>query len=142
MAWRLCKRDHADLSGTGARLHGGRWNSPGRALVYTAATAELAVLEVRVHLDVPPEMIPNDFVLMEIDLTGLDVEAVAAFPADPTAFGDTWLAEARTPVLCVPSAIVPEASNLLFNPAHPQAGAARVVGVRAFQFDRRLWRPL
>ncbi|GEO81568.1 RES family NAD+ phosphorylase [Pararhodospirillum oryzae] len=142
MAWRICKRCHADLGGTGARLFGGRWNSPGRALVYTAATAELAVLEVRVHLDLPPDLIPSDFVLMEIDLTALAAEEVVSLPADPTAFGDRWLVEARSPVLRVPSFIVPEASNLLLNPAHPQAGAARVVGMRDFTFDRRLWRPL
>jgi len=142
MAWRICKRSHADLSGTGARLYGGRWNSPGRALVYTAATAELAVLEVRVHLDLTPDLIPNDFVLMEIDLTGLPVEGIDSFPADPMAFGDTWLVEARTPVLRAPSFIVPEASNLLLNPIHPQANAARVVGMRDFKFDPRLWLPL
>jgi len=142
MAWRICKRSHADLSGTGARLYGGRCNSPGRALVYTAATAELAVLEVRVHLDLTPDLIPNDFVLMEIDLTGLAVEGIDSFPADPMAFGDAWLVEARTPVLRAPSFIVPEASNLLLNPIHPQANAARVVGMRDFKFDPRLWLPL
>jgi len=141
MAWRICKRGHADLSGAGARLYGGRWNSPGRALVYTAATAELAVLEVRVHLDLPPDLIPNDFVLVEIDLAALAVEAVTSPPPDPLAFGDAWLAETRTPVLRVPSLIVPEASNLLLNPAHPQARAARVGGMRAFTFDPRLWLP-
>lgn len=141
MAWRICKRSHADLSGTGARLYGGRWNSPGRALVYTAATAELAVLEVRVHLDLTPDLIPNDFVLIEIDLTGLAVERIESLPADSVAFGDTWLAEARTPVLHVPSFILPEASNLLLNPAHPLASPARVVGMRNFKFDPRLWLP-
>lgn len=142
MAWRICKHDHADLSGAGARRHGGRWNSPGRPLLYTAATAELAVLEVRVHLDLPPDLIPNDFVLIEIDLTGLAVEEVASLPDDPMAFGDSWLAEARSPVLRVPSLILPEARNLLLNPAHPDAGTARVVGLRPFQFDPRLWLPL
>lgn len=142
MAWRICKRSHADLSGAGARLYGGRWNSPGRAVVYTAATAELAVLEVRVHLDLPPDLIPSDFVLVEIDLAGLAVEAIGSLPADPMAFGDTWLVEARTPVLRVPSVIVPEASNLLLNPSHPQAYAAQVVGMRDFRFDPRLWLPL
>lgn len=111
-------------------------------MVYTAGTAELAVLEVRVHLDMPPDLLPDDFMLVEIDLTSLAVEAVATPPADPSAFGDAWLQEQRTPVLQVPSFIVTEATNLLLNPAHPQASAARLAGMRHFVFDRRLWLPL
>ena len=140
-AWRLCRRPFADLSGEGARRHGGRWNSPGQAMVYAASSAALAVLEVRVHLDLPFDLLPADYVLTEIDLGGLDVESVATIPADPAAFGDAWLAERRTPLLRVPSLIVPESANLLLNPAHPQAPAATVVGVRDFAFDRRLWLP-
>lgn len=142
MAWRICKRSYADLSGSGARLYGGRWNNPGYAVVYTAATAELAVLEVRVHLDLPPDLLPSDFVLIEIDLASLAIETLHTIPDDPAAFGDAWLTEARTPVLRVPSLIVPEASNLLLNPTHPDAAGAHVIGLRDFTFDRRLWAPL
>lgn len=140
-AWRLCRRPHADLSGEGARLHGGRWNSPGRAMVYAASTAALALLEVRVHLDLPFDLLPTDYVLMEIGLTGLPIETVATIPADPAAFGDAWLTERRTPILQVPSLIVPESANLLLNPFHPQAVAAGIAGIRDFVFDPRLWLP-
>lgn len=142
MAWRICRKAHADLSGVGARLYGGRWNSPGLPMVYAAATAELAVLEVRVHLDLPPDLLPDDYVLMEIDLAGLAVEEAANLPENPAVFSDAWLRERRTPVLRVPSFILPEACNLLLNPAHPEAGGARLVGMRDFAFDRRLWLPL
>lgn len=138
-AWRLCREPFVDLSGDGARLYGGRWNAPGRPLVYAASSAALAVLEVRVHLDLPVDLIPEDYVLLEIDLDGLAVETVAALPEDPRAFGDRWLAERRTPVLEVPSAIVPESANRLLNPAHPEAAGARIVGERRFAFDPRLW---
>ncbi|NYZ14516.1 RES domain-containing protein [Azospirillum sp. RWY-5-1] len=138
-AWRLCRAPFADLSGEGARLYGGRWNAPGRPLVYAASSAALAVLEVRVHLDLPVDLIPEDYVLLEIDLDGLAVETVAALPEDPRAFGDRWLTERRTPVLEVPSAIVPESANRLLNPAHPAAVGARIVGERHFAFDPRLW---
>ena len=52
-AWRIVKtRYSADaFSGEGARLYGGRWNSPGVAMVYTAGSKSLATLEVLVHLD-------------------------------------------------------------------------------------------
>jgi RES domain-containing protein len=99
------------------------------------------VLEVRVNLDLPLDLLPDDDVLMTIDLDNLPVEPVDALPAVPAAFGDTWLREQRTPVLQVPSVIVPETPNLLLNMAHPDAARARIIGTRAFAFDHRLWLP-
>jgi RES domain-containing protein len=141
LAWRLCREPFADLGGGGARLFGGRWNSPGNPLVYAASTAALAVLEVRVHLDLPPELLPEDYTLLTIDLDDLAVETVADLMAEPRAFGDAWLVARRTPILCVPSTIVPESTNLLLNPRHPDAGTTRIIGQRPFDFDRRLWAP-
>jgi RES domain-containing protein len=141
LAWRLCREPFATLDGEGARLYGGRWNSPGRALVYAASTAALTVLEVRVHLDLPLDLLPDDYVLVTIDLDGLPAEDVATMPADPRAFGDDWLRTQRTPVLRVPSAIVPESQNVLLNPVHLDASRASIVASRRFAFDSRLWRP-
>lgn len=107
--------------------------------MYAASTAALCVLEVRVHLDLPFALIPADYVLVTIDLTGLRIERLADAPVDPVTFGDGWLRERRTPVLDVPSVIVPETSNLLLNPSHPEATEARVDGMRSFLFDERLW---
>ena len=142
LAWRLCRAPYADLAGEGARRYGGRWNLPGRPLVYAASNAALAVLEVRVHLDLTPDLLPDDYLLLAIDLRDLATEDVAIIPADPAAFGDAWLREQRTPVLLVPSLIVPESANLLVNPAHPDAAHASVIARRRFAFDRRLWLPL
>ena len=80
--------------------------------------------------------------LLTIDLRDLATEEVVALPADPAAFGDAWLRDQRTAVLQVPSLIVPESPNLLFNPAHPDAARAGIVARRRFVFDRRLWLPL
>jgi RES domain-containing protein len=96
-------------------------------------------LEVRVHLDLPPELLPDDYVLMTIDVRGLPTEEVTYMPAAPQAYGDVWLREQRTPVLKVPSAIIPESPNLLLNPNHPAATDARVTETRRFEFDPRLW---
>ena len=142
LAWRLCRAPFADLAGEGAQRYGGRWNWPGRPIVYAASSAALAVLEVRVHLDLPPELLPDDYLLLTIDLRDLATEEVVALPADPAAFGDAWLRDQRTAVLQVPSLIVPESPNLLFNPAHPDAARAGIVARRRFVFDRRLWLPL
>ena len=93
-AWRICRRPFADLSGEGARLYGGRWNSPGRPVVYAAEAAALAVLEVRVHLDLDWSLLPADYVLMAIDLSSLAIESLEEAPDDPVAYGDAWLAVA------------------------------------------------
>ena len=97
--WRICRRPFADLSGEGARLYGGRWNAPGRPLIYAAETAALAVLEVRVHLDLDWDMLPDDYVLVAIDTAAIVAETIHEFPDDPRAVGDAWIevAAIRTP---------------------------------------------
>jgi RES domain-containing protein len=57
------------------------------------------------------------------------------FPSPPEnqAIGDTWVAEGRSLVLRVPSAIVPSASNYLINPAHTVTETPE-----RFAFDPRL----
>ncbi|MDD2878288.1 MAG: RES family NAD+ phosphorylase [Acidiphilium sp.] len=137
--WRITKRRYADLSGTGAKLAGGRWNSPGVAVVYCADHSALAALEVRVHLDLPPELLPDDFVLMKIELPDEPPEEIRAIPPDPRVFGDHWIALGRMAVLRVPSILVPDAFNYLLNPVHPNAANAKPTDIRPFSFDARLW---
>ena len=138
-AWRLCRQPHVDLNGEGARLWGGRWNSPGRPLVYLAEHPALAVLEVRAHLDLPLELLPSDYVLVRVRLPEEPPDAVTEPPSAPAKAGDAWLREGETAVLRVPSALDPFACNLLLNPRHPRAVEAVVAGVTPFRFDPRLW---
>ena len=138
-SWRVCRERYADLSGEGARIFGGRWNRPGLPVVYTADNAALATLEVRVHLDLPLDLLPPDYLLIELELGSASFERTEGLPADPAAFGTEWLASRRSAILEAPSAIVPECKNLLINPAHPQAGQVRVIRRRPFSFDARLW---
>ena len=51
--WRICAPKYADTaySGEGARIHGGRWNSKGRSVVYASESISLAVLEQLVHVE-------------------------------------------------------------------------------------------
>lgn len=106
-------------------------------MVYAADHPALAVLEVRVHLDLPPELIPADYVLLRLSLP--EAETIPALPEDPRALGDAWLGEGRSPVLRVPSVIVPGAWTLLLNPRHPAAAEAAILEQTPFSFDRRLW---
>ncbi|HEU4961407.1 MAG TPA: RES family NAD+ phosphorylase [Sphingomonas sp.] len=140
--YRLCKKAHTALDGEGARLYGGRWNSPGRPMVYAAATASLAVLEVLVHLDLPPELIPDDYRLLTLDVPDdIAVETLERTPeseADCRAIGDRFLDRGDALGLRVPSAIVAQEHNILLNPRH--AGMERVLlhADDPFRFDPRL----
>lgn len=135
-----------DLSGTGARLYGGRWNNIGRPMVYTASSRSLAVLEVLVHL--PPTIIPDDFCQVTFDVPNdvqvLDVDALPENwqdypePSLLKSMGDAFLKLNKHLLLKVPSAIVKEEFNYLLNPAHPKAHLVKIVEQKVFTFDERL----
>ncbi|MEO8885841.1 MAG: RES family NAD+ phosphorylase [Mucilaginibacter sp.] len=144
--YRIVKCAYADLSGTGARLYGGRWNSEGRAMVYLTSSRSLAVLEALVHLS--PTNLPDDFCIMTIDapynVAAITVEQLPAHwyeypePNNLKEIGNKFLAEKKHLLLKVPSAIVKEEYNYLLNPQHPEAGAVKISGTTPFVFDQRL----
>lgn len=147
-AYRLCRVAYPALDGEGARLYGGRWNAPGRVVIYTSATLALAALEYLVHVD--PGDVPADLTALTIDVPDDVVGAAVAvaalpggwerMPAPPPCrcIGDAWLREGVSLALPVPSALVPEELNVLLDPGHPAAHRLRVVAERPFSFDRRL----
>ena len=69
--WRIS--NHADLSGEGGRVVGGRWHSRGRPVVYLAEHPALALVENIVHLEIDPDDLPDTYQLIEVDLPD-DVE--------------------------------------------------------------------
>lgn len=100
----------------------------GRPLVYLADHPALAAFEVRVHLDLPHDLLPDDYVLLNVELPDEPPEEVAALPADTVATGNAWIASASSAVLRVPSVLVPSAHNLLLNtrlPAPPRRASPR-----------------
>src|SRR5277367_1816939 len=101
IAWRLCRRPFAVLDGEGARRFGGRWNSPGRPVVYLADHPALAVLEVLVHLDLPPDDLPDDYVLLRAILPEPLGRASAEPGANERTAGDAWLQAGRSTTLRV-----------------------------------------
>lgn len=135
---RLAKRPYATLDGKGAAITGGRWNSKGKAMAYTASCGALAVLEYLAHV----KGLPSGLMMMLIEVPDtLEIERVRAVPADPAAFlriGDEWVDSRSTSVLEVPSVLVPRQKNYLINPAHPLAGAIKVIERNPFAFDSRL----
>ncbi len=148
-AWRITQRRHIEtaFSGEGARLFGGRWNSPGTPVIYAAQSQSLAILEVLVHLDTPALL--EKYVLFEVEfgltlVTDLDQSLLPKkWKSDPVpkavqAVGDKWASSGGSVVLRVPSVLVPEESNFLINPRHPYFGSISISDPRSFQFDPRL----
>jgi RES domain-containing protein len=145
IVFRLSKAAFVTLDGEGARLYGGRWNSPGRPMVYTAQSPSLAVLEVLVHLDLPLDLMPDDYRLLAIDVPdGAPIETLAATPADIgacQAAGDDFLSRGASLAMIAPSVVVPRESNVLLNVSHVAMADVRVVSNDPFSFDPRLIDP-
>lgn len=51
-SWRIISAEYKNdaFSGEGARINGGRWNSKGVSVVYTAGSLSLALIEMLVNL--------------------------------------------------------------------------------------------
>lgn len=141
--WRISR--HRDVSGTGGWRSPGRWHHAGQPVVYLAESPAGRLLEVRVHTsanDVPPQ-----FILLEVEAPEGQVEAIR-FDELPVGWqsqleftrdlGTAWLQRKETPLLRVPSAIVPETANFLLNPIHPDAKKFNMVEASAYLFDVRL----
>jgi RES domain-containing protein len=151
--WRLALGRHREVDGEGARLYGGRWNSPGIPVVYTATHVSLALLEQLVH--VSPERLPAALRAFAIELpddASVETAAPSLSPSDTEAcrrYGDAWAVARRSAALIVPSVLVPatldpggigtDERNVVLNPRHGSAGAWRVVET-AFRVDARLKR--
>ncbi|MBT2795272.1 RES family NAD+ phosphorylase [Paraburkholderia strydomiana] len=125
--WRVVTQRYADtaFSGEGARLYGGRWNPKGVAMVYTAQTQSLALLEMlvqdsplRAHYVMIPARFPETIV-ERIDPASLpaDWRDISA-RAELQQVGTTWSQTRASAVLAVPSAVVPAETSYLLNPDH------------------------
>lgn len=148
-AWRIVKRRRVAgaFDGEGARLHGGRWNSPGVAMVYCADSVSLALLEILVHVE--RQALLSTYSVLEVTFEPEHVEApgrtllpddwrVSPPSAATQGTGDAWIREARSVVLEVPSAIVPMESNYLLNPHHESFSELDLGAPEDFSVDRRL----
>jgi RES domain-containing protein len=138
------------LSGEGARLYGGRWNHIGVPIVYASQSLSLAVLEYLVNLatgDLPDDLfsirirIPEDFDQSKIGFDELPANW-RTYPA-PEALkdiGTDWATKVATPVLLVPSVVIPGELNCLINPKHALARQIKSDMVEPFALDERLFK--
>lgn len=148
-AWRIVKTRHVAeaFDGEGARRFGGRWSSPGTAVVYTASSQSLAALELLVHLQASQILDSYSVIPVTFEEHLIEVAELGALPADwrqspvpitVQAIGDQWVEEQRSVVLRVPSVIIPVERNFLLNPAHRDFAVVTVGAASSFQFDPRL----
>lgn len=148
--YRIADRRHEVWNGTGAMLIGGRFNSPGRPVIYGALSFAGAMLEILVHSrigKVPRQhvvvvaTVPDDIALERAGPD--DLPAGWDAPDDPRAargFGDRWLADLRSAVLIVPSVVARLEWNVLVNPLHPDAARLVVSAPEPVRWDERLFR--
>lgn len=152
--WRIATDtpDYAsdDLSGAGAKITGGRWNRIGLPVTYCADTPSVACLETLAHLGTGS--LPLNRYLVAIDIpdrvwkvrekyepktlsVGWDAIPMGVVSLN---FGDQWLSACKTAIMVVPSAIVPEDSVILINPAHTDTLAITSSKIRKWLYDPRL----
>ena len=150
--WRITTARFAATAflGEGARLYGGRWNPKGFALVYTAESRALALLEMMVQdasLSARYALIPAELP----DTVSVTLVGLADLPTDwrrldrqgaLQRIGRDWLESGRSAVLAVPSAVVPAERNYLLNPRHPDFARIMVGEPEALDTDFRLMGPL
>jgi RES domain-containing protein len=143
------KKFRYDLSGRGAEITGGRWNSKGVRMLYTSQSRALCTAEIAVHS--PLGIVPTDYWLSSIEIPAnapLDAIDPAKLPAGWRSFphphatqliGDQFIHQNKFLVLKVPSAVVPGDFNFLINPAHKLFSKVKVKKAEKFAFDERLF---
>ena len=149
LAWRIAKKKYAlDRTGIGARTYGGRWNTPGAAVIYAGMTPEISAMEMLVHAG---DMLPVDLVLVRIDLPDDERLYYRCPAADlpsgwddlpgsnvPVEYGNAFINAGTHLGMIVPSVVMPEASNIMINPNHATFSNVGMTVIRPFEFDSRL----
>ncbi len=149
--YRLSGKRWADqLSGKGAALRGGRWNSTGTEIIYTAENRSLAMAEVAVHFSLGT--VPTDYMIVTIvipdDIT-IKVVQIEDLPNNWDYFpyisatqylGNQFINENKYGLLKIPSAITRGDFNILINPFHKDFHKILIIEIIPFPFDKRIFK--
>lgn len=145
-AWRLVKWTHREdaFSGEGSRMYGNRWNSSGRRVVYASDSQALCALENVVHFE--PGKIPPAYAFLAVKFDSKLVRVLdtqisphwGRMGAATRAIGDEWYDSGSSCILAVPSALVDEGTNFLFNVAHSDFSKVKISPPIAYAFDERI----
>ena len=150
--YRICRADHLeDYHGRGVSYrHGGRWNEPGVPVLYFAATAGVAMLEMANYLP-SPRIVPTGYRLGVYEVSGdLSVERWTAedlptdwdrfpYPRSPQRMGSDWLTRGSATLLVLPSAAVPGGLDdiVLVTPGRLDAASIRLSAVHERLYNPR-----
>lgn len=136
-----------DLSGFGASLYGGRWNSKGIHALYAAEHISLCMLELLVNMERTSHAFAQTYHLLELEVPD-DLVATISVPelkknwsndVQYTQFiGDSFLGEKQFLGLKIPSSVIQEESNFILNPAHPEFKKLKLKASRKYSLDSRL----
>ncbi len=135
------------LSGLGAALFGGRWNSKDVYMVYTSQSGALALLEAIVHIGKVPK--PGLYCMATIEIPDNSIESLqlAMLPADwqsnPSPnhlknIGDRFIGSNKHLALKVPSVFITDEHNYLLNPTHPEFKKVKIIAEKPIRVDDRL----
>ncbi|AZI25898.1 RES domain-containing protein [Pedobacter sp. G11] len=136
-----------DISGTGAKMFGGRWNSAGTPMHYMAENRALAALEVLVNIDNVSDTSQLCLSIFELSDESIELCNLNQLPknwrAYPSSFelqkiGDEFVKTNKYLLLRVPSAIIEDEFNFLMNVNHPLAENIKILEIKPFSFDNRL----
>lgn len=144
--YRITSKVYArDLSGTGAMIHGGRWNPKGIRVLYTSQSLSLATLEVIVNIS--EEKINPFLYCVELEFPDdLPIGDIDNLPDDWSAYpykngtievGRDFI-ESGALCLRVPSAVIHSEYNYLINPLHDNFMQVKFLDARPFILDKRL----
>lgn len=134
-----------DISGTGAKINGGRWNPAGIAGLYTSQYISLAILEILVRAT--KNTSPDSYTLTSFEISDNSIYQVQLKKLKKEwkydlkytqGIGEDFLNENQSLCLQVPSAIVPQENNFLLNPLHPDFKKVKIVGSELLELDKRL----
>ena len=149
--YRIGDSRHPIWDGTGAAMVGGRWNSPGRPVIYGSLSYACAMLEILVHANIGRIPTTHCYLVAEVpDSISSERHDAHSLPAGwddddnsiSRRFGDQWLQEARTAVLFVPSVVAKLEWNALINPLHAEANQFLVSPSQKVIWDQRLFNRL
>ena len=149
--YRLAREKFANqLSGRGAAIKGGRWNSVGVEIIYTAANKSLAMAEVAVHLTLatlPDDymlvtiFIPDEVSIQKIELSNLPHDwNTFPHPMSTQATGDNFALENKFCILQIPSVVTKGDYNFLLNPNHGDFNKIKILSIEKFPFDKRIFK--
>ena len=139
----------ADLSGKGAEMAGGRWNSKGTPVIYAAESRALCIAELAMHL--PLGLVPQNYAFVSfkipdnIPVFELSQKKLPSnwneypHPNETQEIGDQFIKENKYLVMKVPSVVVHEEYNYLINPRHSLIQKVQVSDLASFKFNERLF---